>query len=47
MVMIRPVPLGGPKTWGGKIIGKVTPPKHLKPGTVPFGNYMHEEIAKF
>jgi hypothetical protein len=47
MVAIRPLPLRRAKTWNGKIIGKVTPPKHLKPGTVPFGNYMHKEIAKF
>lgn len=46
MVVIRPVP-PRPKTWNGKIIGKVTPPKNLKPGTVDFGNYMHEEIAEF
>lgn len=46
MVVIRPVPRGS-RTWRGKIIGKVTPPENLKPGTVPFGNYMHEKIAKF
>ena len=27
-------------------IGKVTPPKHLIPGTTPFGDYMHKEIVK-
>lgn len=27
-------------------IGKIRLPKDLKPGTVPFGNYMHEEISK-
>jgi hypothetical protein len=46
MVVVRPVPTR-PKTWRGKKIGKVTPPKHLKPGTVDFGNYMHEKIAEF
>ncbi|WP_162918998.1 hypothetical protein [Taklimakanibacter deserti] len=48
MVVIAPATLRRKgKTWRGKIIGKVTPPKHLKPGTVPFGNYMHEKIAEF
>jgi hypothetical protein len=31
----------------GKRIGRVSPPTHLKPGTTPYGNYMHAEIAKF
>lgn len=46
-VSIKPAPLGKPKTWGGKIIGKVTPPKHLKPGTVAYGHYMHERVGEF
>lgn len=46
MVVVRPLPLK-PRTWNGKIIGRVTPPKDLKPGTVLFGNYMHEKIAEF
>lgn len=46
MVVVRPVQRR-PKTWNGKIIGKVEPPKHLKPGTVLFGDDMHEKVAKF
>lgn len=46
MATVRPVS-SKPKTWNGKIIGKVAPPKHLKPGTVPFGNDMHEKVSEF
>jgi hypothetical protein len=46
MVTTRPVKQK-PKTWYDKKIGKVEPPEHLKPGTGPFGDDMHEKIARF
>lgn len=47
IAVVTRLPPRQPTTWNGKIIGRITPPPHLKPGTTPFGNYMHKEIAKF
>lgn len=46
-VAIMPFMRGANGIRRGKRIGRVRPPRHLKPGTTPYGNYMHAEITKF
>ena len=46
-VVISPATLKKLTKRRGKRIGSVRPPTHLRPGTTPYGNYMHAEIAKF